>query len=79
MASRTISLELSAYERLKAAKRPGESFSDVIHRLLGARPASILGVQSLLDARAGEELATVVARLKRVDLEHQRRRRAPRA
>jgi predicted CopG family antitoxin len=34
MPSRTVSLETSAYERLRAAKRPGESFSDAINRIL---------------------------------------------
>jgi predicted CopG family antitoxin len=32
MATKTISLELDAYEKLKAAKLPGESFSDVVRR-----------------------------------------------
>jgi len=31
---KTIGLDASAYERLKAAKAPGESFSDVVRRLL---------------------------------------------
>lgn len=39
MGSRTVSLEDSAYERLKAAKRPGESFSVTVNRILeGSRP-----------------------------------------
>ena len=32
MATKTISLELDAYEKLKAAKRPGESFSATVRR-----------------------------------------------
>lgn len=33
MATKTISLAEDAYERLKAKKRAGESFSDVVRRL----------------------------------------------
>ena len=33
MAAKTITLELDAYERLKAAKRPGESFSATVRRV----------------------------------------------
>ena len=32
MAIKTISLELDAYEKLKAMKHPGESFSSVVRR-----------------------------------------------
>jgi len=34
MVSRTVSLEASAYDRLRAAKRPGESFSATVNRIL---------------------------------------------
>ncbi len=43
MGSKTISVSDDAYARLFAAKRPGESFSDVVKRLTTRRSLSELG------------------------------------
>lgn len=40
MGSKTISLSDGAYRVLSAAKRPGESFSDVVKRTLNKKPLS---------------------------------------
>jgi len=50
MPTKTISLELDAYEKLRAAKRfPRESFSEVVRRL--AVPGSPLTAREFLEAR----------------------------
>jgi len=47
MGTKTISLEDSACSRLKAVKRPGESFSDAVNRVLGGNEPSLLDFRSL--------------------------------
>lgn len=58
MTAKTISLDEEAYERLKAEKREGESFSDVVVRLTGGRSweevagiwaSDAAGVESLVE------------------------------
>lgn len=74
MGTKTISLEDSAYSKLKAAKRPGESFSDVVHRVVGSREPSLLEFTELLDKKASEDLARAIARMREEDVTLQRRK-----
>ncbi len=54
MASKTINITQEAYEVLKARKKPGESFTDVVLRLAGTRPLSDLA--GLLTEEEANEL-----------------------
>jgi len=60
MGTTTISLADDAYERLKAAKREEESFSDVVRRLTsGSELSEYFGV---LDEEAAGELEAFIER-----------------
>ncbi len=51
MASKTISLEIEAYNRLKATCRPGESFSAVVKRItLPPAKATLRDLKMKIDA-----------------------------
>ncbi|MCW5557844.1 MAG: antitoxin VapB family protein [Verrucomicrobiae bacterium] len=52
MATKTITLELDAYEKLKAAKKAGESFSEVVRRAEFAE-APLTGTTLLAYLHAG--------------------------
>lgn len=58
MGTKTISLTEEAYNRLKAAKKEGESFSDVVNRISpGVRLEDYWGI---LDEEAADDLREVV-------------------
>ena len=61
MATKTISLELDAYEKLRRAKRSGESFSAVVRRArfgpADATGASIAKALAALEVREADRAA----------------------
>ncbi len=62
MATKTVTLELDAYEKLKAAKRPGESFSATVRRARfgpsDSTGRSVLTLLQNLNAEAADREAT---------------------
>ena len=74
MGSKTISLESTAYLKLKAAKRQGESFSDVVKRILERKEPSFSDFRGLLDRKAADELAEAIAKMRVEDVRDQEKR-----
>lgn len=56
--SRTIRLEDDVYERLKDEKRPDESFSDAVERLLG--DDTVLGLYGMRADRGTDDLREAI-------------------
>lgn len=58
MASRTVSLSEDAYQRLARLRRPGESFSDVVRRIVPRR--SLLELTKIMTRAEAEALAKAI-------------------
>lgn len=72
MGTKTISLADDAYEKLKARKREGESFSDVVRRLTGG--VTLSEYHGILDEEAADDLEAVVTERRDRRSETHRRR-----
>jgi predicted CopG family antitoxin len=66
MATKTISLDIEAYDRLKAVQKEAESFSQVIKRVV-QKPLDVQGFLRRIDEQplSDEATAAIEAHLKR--------------
>ena len=64
MTSRTVSLEASAYQRLKSAKAPGESFSETVTRILANSQPSIRSLAGFLNPSDAELVKATIRRMR---------------
>lgn len=68
MTSTTISLEKSAYELLKSRKRPDESFSEEVVRLLGQNAPNLRDFLNVVSESDGETVARSIESVRKEDL-----------
>ena len=74
MVTTTITLERSAYELLKANKRPGESFSEEVQRVLGADRPSLRGFLDLFTREDAQAIGKVIGQMRREEIALERNR-----
>ncbi len=70
----SISLERSAYELLRSRKRPGESFSEEVIRLLSEAGPRLSGFLEIIPERDGESVARAIEAVRKEDLETAKRK-----
>ncbi len=66
MGFKTISLSDSVYRKLRAEKQSGESFSDVIARLLEVKQPPLMKYAGAWKPLSGRELGEIRARVDRL-------------
>ena len=64
MSSKTVSLEASAYERLRAAKAPHESFTQTVNRLLARDRPSCRELAGFFTASEAEGVRSAIRRMR---------------
>lgn len=69
-----MSLADDAYHLLKGEKREGESFSDVVRRLLEDDQPSLTELAGLLDEETARQVEETIEEMRRQDIEAQRER-----
>ncbi|OPX62888.1 MULTISPECIES: antitoxin VapB family protein [unclassified Methanoregula] len=74
MVTKTINIKESAYNALRAQKRPGESYSDVILRVTEGEEKGVCEFLDTIDPAVREELAASVKSAKK-DLDRIRPRK----
>ncbi len=68
MRRKNISIDRVTYALLRAAKRPGESFSVVIRRLLAHEEPSFSAIRYLFDEDTAKELAETIRQMREQEL-----------
>ncbi|MFZ1023485.1 MAG: antitoxin VapB family protein [Thermoplasmata archaeon] len=71
MTTTTISLERSAYELLKARKKPDESFSEELHRLLGSASPDLKGFLDIVSIQDGRTIADAIEAIRAQDFDEE--------
>jgi predicted CopG family antitoxin len=64
MPNKTVSLEASAYDLLKSARAPQESFSEAIHRLLSDTKPSFRQIAGALTPQEADAVKTAIRRMR---------------
>ncbi len=67
MVRRTVSLEETAYEKLRRAKRPGESFTDTANRLLEQSRPSFRSIAGILSREQGARVKQGIAEMRALE------------
>jgi predicted CopG family antitoxin len=67
-----ISLERSAYELLMGRKRPHESVSQELHRILGNPSPDLKGFLEIVSTEDGRAIADAIESIRTPDLDGQR-------
>ena len=72
-----MSLEASAYQRLKSAKAPGESFSETVTRILANSRPSIRSLAGFLSPSDAELVKATIRRMRAQEAPAERARGYP--